>query len=197
VSAAAPLQFSCFSADWHAVVKPSAAFGTVAIPLSVAGLAIVLWASLGSCLTDQARRSDFLNIYTGASLALNGRFEQLHDYSVQSEVSRSLMPGVAPVFPFVRPSFYAAAISPLALLPFSLAFWVWIGVQTTLLLACWLWAWRVFGPDSLVLASLFLPTALAIPSGQDCVLMLAIGCAAWEAFRRRLVHRSVSPLYYF
>ncbi len=155
------------------------------VPVSVAVLAVVLWITFGSALAPLAQRTDFLNLYTGANLALHGQFRDLYDYRVQSDVSRSFVPNVAPVFPFVRPPFYALALAPLALLPFKPAFAVWISLQITLLLACWCWAWRTFGPDALVWTSLFLPTALGIASGQDCVVTLAICCAAWEAYRRK------------
>ncbi len=149
-------------------------------------MAAAFWVVMGSLLLAGARRADFLNLYTGASLAHSGQYSRLYDYSAQSAVSRRLEPDVTLVFPFVRPPFYALALSPLALLPYDHAFRIWIGIQTTLLLACWGWAWKVFGPDALVWTSLFLPTALGIASGQDCVVTFAIGCAVWEAYRRRL-----------
>lgn len=155
------------------------------LPIAVAILALALWIAFGSLLLPGALRTDFLNLYTGATLALHGNFRQLYDYSAQSEISRSIVPGLTAVFPFVRPPFYALAISPLALLPFRDAFAAWLVLQSFLLLAIWCWAWRRFGPDSLVWTSLFLPTALGIASGQDCVVMLAIYCAVWEALRRK------------
>ena len=156
------------------------------MPVAVAILAVALWTTFGSAMLPGARRTDFLNLYTGASLALHGQFRQMYDYSVQSAVSRSFMPDVTAVFPFVRPPFYALMLSPLALLPFDNAFVVWIAVQILLLGACWFWAWRSFGSDSLVWTSMFLPAALGIASGQDCVVMLAIFCAGWQAYRRKL-----------
>jgi len=169
------------------VEKSSATLRKQAIvPVGVAVLAVVLWTAFGSAMLPLAQRTDFLNLYTGASLALHGHFRQLYDYSLQSAVSRSLMPDVISIFPFVRPPFYALALSPLALLPFKQAFAVWISLQIVLLLACWWWAWRTFGPDALVWTSMFLPTALGIASGQDCVVTLAICCAAWAAYRRKL-----------
>ncbi len=148
-------------------------------------MAAVFWTIMGSQLVPGAKRADFLNLYTGASLAHSGQYARLHDYSAQSVVSRRLEPDVTVVFPFVRPPFYALALSPLAMLPYDQAFRVWIGIQISLLLACWWWAWRVFGPDALIWTSLFLPTALGIACGQDCVVTLAICCAAQEAYRRR------------
>src|ERR1700680_3099550 len=102
------------------------AVGKGVVPLAVALLAIALWTALGSLMLAPAQRADFLNLYTGASLALSGHFGDLYDYSIQSAVSRAQVPDVTLVFPFVRPPFYALALSPLALLPFRDAFAVWI-----------------------------------------------------------------------
>jgi hypothetical protein len=79
----------------------------------------------------------------------------------------------------VRPSFYALLLAPLALLPFGIAFWIWLAVQCALLFGCWAWALSRWGPDALIFGALYLPTALGIASGQDCVLMLAILIATY------------------
>ncbi len=144
----------------------------------VAGLC-VFWVMLGSLTLPGARAHDFLNLYTGASLALDGRFAELHDPAVQLAREREILPQLPALVPFVRPGFYAAILAPLALLPYKTAFAVWITVQCALLLACWLWGWRRFGPDALVFAALFLPAPLGIASGQDCVMLLAVFIAAF------------------
>jgi hypothetical protein len=70
---------------------------------------------------------------------------------------------------FVRPPFYALPPAPLAWLPLG-------GV----LVACgpgadgaWVWAFRRWEP-MLSFGSMYLPTALGIAHGQDCVLIAAI-----------------------
>jgi hypothetical protein len=73
---------------------------------------------------------------------------------------------------------------PLSFLPYGTAFVVWIAAQSLLLLACWAWIWRRFGPDALVFAALFLPCPLGIASGQDCVMMLALFILAYELAER-------------
>jgi len=42
------------------------------------------------------------------------------------------------------------------------------------LFACWWWAFLRFGQDALIFGALYLPTALGIGHGQDCVLLLAV-----------------------
>ncbi len=153
------------------------------VGLTVLGLS-AMWIALGSLILPSARAHDFLNIYTGASLAHEGRFADLHDPAVQLARERQIFPQLNALVPFVRPAFYAALLTPLALLPYSTAFVVWIAAQTALLLACWVWIWQRFGADALVFAALFLPCPLGIASGQDCVMMLALFILAFELAER-------------
>ena len=145
---------------------------------AVAGFS-VFWIILGSRIAPAARNHDFLNLYTGASLALDGNFAHMHSPEVQLERERRFVPGLDALVPFVRPPFYALILAPLALLPFAVAFWVWLGLQSVLLVGCWVWAFRRWGPDALVFSALYLPTALGIASGQDCVVMLVIAMAIY------------------
>jgi hypothetical protein len=157
------------------------------IPVSTALVTLALcalWIMLGSRTLPMARQHDFLNLYTGGSLALSGRFADLHDVEVQLDRERQIVPDLPQLVPFVRPVYYAAALAPMALLPYNMAFVVWIAMQSALLLACWIWAWRRFGPDSLIFAALFLPAPLGIATGQDCVVMLALLIAAFELSER-------------
>jgi hypothetical protein len=152
------------------------------IPLQtwVAVLAFCLiWVGLGSVITPGARKHDFLNLYTGASLALEGNFAHLHSPQVQFDRERQFVPDLPALVPFVRPPFYALVLAPLALLPFGMAFWVWLTLQSTILFGCWTWALSRWGQDALTFGALYLPTALGIASGQDCVLMLAILIATY------------------
>ena len=151
--------------------------------LVVAGMC-VFWVMLGCMLLPGGRAHDFLNLYTGASLALEGRFAELHDPAVQFAREREMLPQLPALVPFVRPGFYAALLAPLALLPYKTAFALWIALQCALLLACWFWAWRRFGPEALVFAALFLPAPLGIAIGQDCAMLLAVFIAAYVLAER-------------
>ena len=117
-------------------------------------------------------------------MALEGRLHDLHDPAVQLEYERRLVPDLPQLVPFVRPVFYAVALAPMAAMPYRVAFVTWTALQVVLLLACWIWAWRRFGPDALVFAALSLPAPLGIASGQDCVLMLALLVVAFELKER-------------
>ena len=144
----------------------------------------MVWISMGSLITPGAKKHDFLNLYTGASLALDGKFAAMHDVDVQLQRERQFVPSTDALVPFVRPSFYALLLAPLALIPYAAAFWVWIVLQSALLLACWAWGYRRFGANALVFAAFSLPGPLGIASGQDCVILLAISILAFELMDR-------------
>jgi hypothetical protein len=55
-----------------------------------------------------------------------------------------------------------------------MAFWIWIGAQIAVLLACWAWAWRRFGPEAVVWAAFMMAGPIGIAHGQDCALFLAV-----------------------
>jgi hypothetical protein len=145
----------------------------------------ILWIAFGSQIVPGARKHDFLNLYTGASLALEGNFAHMHSPQVQLARERQFVPALDALVPFVRLPFYALLLAPLALVPFGPAFWVWLAFQSAILIGCWIWAFRRWGPDALVFGALYLPTALGIAHGQDCVLMLAIVIAAYSLADRQ------------
>jgi hypothetical protein len=158
----------------------------VTIPAVTIGCALVFMAFyvvLGTQVADGARRNDFLNLYTGATMASEGRWTDLHTAERQHEIERRYR-DVTPVRPFVRPAFYAAILSPIAAIPFEIAFYVWTTIWWVLLLAFGWWAARSFHPDAIILVALFLPTGLGIAHGQDCVLMLIFMTVSFMLFNR-------------
>ena len=132
----------------------------------------------------RARQNDFLNIYTGSSLAREGRFAELHDQQVQLSREQELLPETSELIPFVRPALYAALLAPLSLIPYESALWCWLLLQFLLLVGCWLWAWRKFGSDALIFGALYYPTAHGISSGQDSSVMLVILIGAYALAER-------------
>lgn len=146
--------------------------------------AALFYCAVGSNIVPTAQRHDFLNLYTGATLARAGDFARLHDPARQFAIERALVPDLPAVVPFVRPPVYAAVLAPLAPLPLKTAFWVWVAIQIAILLMCWAWAAWKFGPNALIWSALFLPTAYGIANGQDCALMLALIIVAFECAER-------------
>ena len=152
--------------------------------LLLAAVLIAAWVLLGLLVRTAALHHDFLNIYTGASLARDGRFPQLHSEAAQLARERELVPETPILVPFVRPAFYAALLAPLALFDYRTAFTVWTLLQWALLGGCFWWAWRRFGPDSLLWGALSLPAALGIAHGQDGPVLLAIAIGGYALAER-------------
>jgi hypothetical protein len=150
----------------------------------------ILWFSAGIRIAPNAKSHDFLNFYTGATLAREGSISRLHVVEEQLAVERRHYPDIPGLVPFVRPPYYAVLLSPLAFWPLDTAFHVWIAGQIVVLaLICW-WGVRRFGPDALILGAMFYPTAIGIANGQDCALMLALVVLAFITMERG--HRSLA-----
>ena len=162
------------------IFKRSVPIGTLIAAIALS----VFWIGIGSLIVEGARVRDFLNLYTGASIARDGDFSQLFDPQTQLRRERKLVPATGELYPFVRPHFYAAILAPLSLIPFSAAFWVWLTLHSVLLIGCWTWASQRFGPDALIFGSLYLPTAVGVAHGQDSVFLLVIAIAAYVAADR-------------
>jgi hypothetical protein len=64
-------------------------------------------------------------------------------------------------------------------MPFPTAFWFWISAQSAVLVGCWAWAWKRFGPEAAVWGALFFAGPLGIIHGQDCALFLVLLCGAF------------------
>ena len=138
------------------------------------GIVCLFWAVTGIGALQTAYHHDFLNLYTGSSLAREGRFAELYDIDTQLSRERELLGEVSELVPFVRPHFYAFLLAPISLLPYDAAFWSWIVLQTLLLVGCWMWARKRFGPDALIFCCLYFPTVGGILVGQDCVFLTVI-----------------------
>jgi hypothetical protein len=161
-----------------------------AVTAAIAVVFTLFYGVLASSLVPASMHSDFLNLYTGASLARDGQFSHLHDPDVQFAREQELFPAVGFVRPFVRPHLYAAFLAPLSLIPFATAYYVWITTHVLLLLGCWIWAAKQFGADALILGSIFLPAALGIAHAQDGVFMLVILASSYALATRGSLFKS-------
>jgi hypothetical protein len=165
--------------SWSAKRRPVPLYAALAVIAFCA-----FWTLLGSIMLPGARLHDFLNLYSGASLARDGVFAAMHIPEVQLQREREYAPQLPELVPFVRPPFYALLLAPLAWLPFGTAFWAWLGIQAAVLAGNWVWAFRRWGADALIFGSMYLPIALGIAHGQDCVLILAIILGSYAAAAR-------------
>ena len=150
--------------------------------LTVVAVAGYLYA--GAQTVPQAWKHDFLNLYTASYFARHGMLDQLYDPATLKQFQETIAPENAYAIPFSRPRVYALVLSPLSLLPYRTAFVVWLSCQTALLLGCWAWFARRFGPDALIMAAFFFPAGIGIAHGQDAVFLLALAIASYAAFER-------------
>ena len=139
-----------------------------------------LWLFLGSFALDQARHHDFLCLYTGGWMVVHGRTADLYDPAAQLAFQREVIHSTSGLMPYIRPPFHALLMAPLGLLPLNTAFAVWLAGQIALLVGCWAWGSRRFGPGAALVGSVFMPTALGIAHGQDCILALALLIASYS-----------------
>lgn len=145
---------------------------------------LAFYITLGAGSVEHGRDQDFLNLYTGAVLARDGRLHELHDPGVQLAVEQSIKPGRTYLVPFVRPHFYAAVLRPLASLPHETAHAVWIALQGAFMIAFFALLWREYGSEAVVLAALFAPPVMGSLQGQDNWMLGLIAMAGLRALRQ-------------
>jgi hypothetical protein len=148
-------------------------------------VAVGIYLLAGSNIVPAARHHDFLNLYSAATFANEGRLDDLYDPEALRQFQQTIAPENPSVIPFARPHFYAVALIPLSWLPYDTAFWSWLALQTVILLACWAWIAKRFGADGLVIAAFFFPAATGIPHGQDAAMLLALTIASFAAHERK------------
>jgi len=146
---------------------------------------VCVWVVLMQEMLVRTRDADFLNLYTGFSLARDGQFAVLHDLTLQYARERMISPGTQEFSPFNRPHFYAALLSPVSWLAHKTVWPYWLAGHLALLLGCFWWGQRRFGHDAVLLGAAFYPPFTAIAHGQDSVFMAAIFIAAWALFENK------------
>lgn len=141
-----------------------------------------------------AGSSDFRIFYTAGLMLRRGEGRLLYDEALQTEVERESAPQAVKrggPLPYNHPPFEATLFVPLTYLPYFSAYCVWIGLNMLLLAGSIylirprLPALKEHYPWLLALAPLaFFPIAYALLQGQDSILLLALYCIAYAAFRR-------------
>jgi hypothetical protein len=138
----------------------------------------LLWIYIGAISLPQGRVHDFQYSYGAARLILEGRTGDLYGPFLVAGPHRNL--------PYDRPAAAALLYVPFALMPPDAAFACYTAVWVALLLVCWAWGYRKFGPYAVLLASMFIPATLGLVHAQDCVLYLALSIWAYSlALRER------------
>lgn len=149
----------------------------MAIPAVMLGLQISGWIFfLPGALRGHA---DFRQLYAAAHMVRSRHRFELYDYNAQKRFQDALVSREAVVLPFIRPAYSALLFVPLSLLPYRVAYFLFLAINALLLAACYrLIRARVTNLatvwDLLPLAMLisFLPTGAAMMQGQDSILLL-------------------------
>jgi hypothetical protein len=150
--------------------------------IAIAALCLLFIVVLSRSARPQ--ETNFLSFYSGASLALEGKWQDMYNREALLARERAFVPGVAHVAHYVRPPAYALVTAPLALLSFNAAFWVWMVTQWALFFGATAWAWRRFGPEAAVWSHLFFAVPVGICLGQDCAAYLVLCIAAFVLVER-------------
>lgn len=73
---------------------------------------------------------DFIEFYNAGRILNHFGSQRLYDFQLQQDLVQELVPGFS--VPYVTPPYVAILFSPLALLPFSFAFLIWIFISVAL-----------------------------------------------------------------
>jgi|SRR5579862_518365 len=150
---------------------------TILVPVLFSCIAIML---LVLMKRPEAMTHDFLNLYTGASFARDGRIADLYNPETVLAREQEFVKGLARVTVFSRPPWYALILAPMSMLPYGAgAFGLWVFLQMSLLGLSWVWAVRRFGRDVIRYTCLYLPPMTGIAYGQDCLVPLCILIAGY------------------
>lgn len=137
---------------------------------------------------------DLRIFYTAGLMLRRGQAHSLYDNSVQLKTQAefvTLRPGLDGPMPYNHPPFEAILYLPLTYLPFLHAYALWFLINGLLLalslrvIRPWIPAIAARFPELLFVAPLaFFPVFYAFMQGQDSILLLALYCLAYAAFRR-------------
>lgn len=137
---------------------------------------------------------DLRIFYTAGLMLRRGQGHSLYDDALQLKTQAEfvkLRPRIDAPMPYNHPPFEAILYVPLTYLPFLHAYAFWFLVNALLLafslhvVRPWISATAEEFPELLFLAPLaFFPVFYAFMQGQDSILLLALYCLAYAAFRR-------------
>jgi alpha-1,2-mannosyltransferase len=140
-----------------------------------------LWAAAGTYISQYAVRNDFRLAYAAAIVGLKNGYSHLYDLAAQKSAMESLGPGFNPQ-PFISPPPLAWLVTPLLLLPFSVALVIW----TLLLLAALCWTCYLLAPPGRIVKAAHLalllgvfPVAFGVMVGQPGAWVAAAVATSW------------------
>jgi hypothetical protein len=146
------------------------------LALAIYAMLAILWGLLSHDFLDPAGKplgADFINFYAASDLALHGRLPEAYDVARMEAAEQAIVPAaVGQVVPWQYPPTFALLILPLALLPYSVAFVLFM-VATA---ALYLWLIHAILPDRRAVLAALAFTAVLVNGlgGQNGFLSAAL-----------------------
>lgn len=135
--------------------------------------------------------SDFALYYGVSTIGLHSGFSRIYEEALRVQVWASLassLGGPLAPFPVIQPPTMALFTEPFALLPFTLAYGIWLALIGASVLAAW-WLAAPGGPlpraGHLVALVALLPVGLGLFVGQVVFIVFASVLVAWWLLRER------------
>jgi hypothetical protein len=150
--------------------------GYSVLVLAIYAAMAVLWVALSRDFIDPAGKplgADFINFYAASDLALRGRLPEAYDIDRMAAAEQAMVPAAGgQVVPWQYPPTFALLILPLALLPYSAAFVLFMGAT----LGLYLWLIHAILPDRRALLAALAFTAVLVNAlgGQNGFLSTAL-----------------------
>jgi Glycosyltransferase family 87 len=146
--------------------------------------AVVIWSARG----PNIEKTDFVLTYVGAHIVHQGLGARLYDINFQKQVRDSLFQHPNPLF-YEHPPFEALLLSPLAALPFRMAYMLWGLFNVVVWLTLIFFMRPSFARPKedlgyLALWVLFAPLAVGLYQGQSSLILLALYAIAFVKLRQ-------------
>lgn len=142
---------------------------------------------------DTIKTGDFIAYYAGAHLVVTGHASHLYDFGALSRLQTSLLHPLvvreAILLPYLYPSFLAVLMAPLAALPYTFAYVLWLTVNCIAMVGAMFVLEKysgLTGRSAMVarLASIAsLPVLLSLFNGQTSIVLLALFTLCFMAAR--------------
>jgi hypothetical protein len=159
--------------DW---ITAGRVAGYSRLALAIYAMLAVLWVLLSGNFLDPTGKplgADFINFYAASDLALHGRLPEAYDIARMEAAEQTIVPAaVGQVVPWQYPPTFALLILPLALLPYSVAFVLFMAGTAAL----YLWVVHAILPDRRAVLPALAFTAVLVNGlgGQNGFLSAAL-----------------------
>ncbi len=166
----------------HSSPTPAERRGQHALEFTAAILIAGIW--IGYVFWQSAVRkvaADFAPFYCAGKILRGEGPHALYDWAIIQEQQVRLFPERRTTLPFIRPPFYALALSPFSLLSPGRALLVWLSLNIIALVAALFLSARAMKMEFSALswhAAIFFPALYAVFNRQDVPLVLLLAAAA-------------------